>query len=129
MRRIWLAAVFGVIVGLLALPASRAVAGDAGQQKSATMERTIKVTMKYLLYLPKDYEQKPSWPLMLFLHGSGERGDDLQPSQEARPAQTDRGWEGVPVHRRFAAMPQGRMVGADGSKGTARRDCREVQGR
>ena len=33
--------------------------------------------MKYLLYLPKDYEQKPSWPLMLFLHGAGERGDDL----------------------------------------------------
>ncbi len=33
--------------------------------------------MKYLLYLPKDYEKKPSWPLMLFLHGAGERGDDL----------------------------------------------------
>ena len=34
--------------------------------------------MKYLLYLPKDYEQKPSWPLMLFLHGAGERGDNLE---------------------------------------------------
>ena len=33
--------------------------------------------MKYLIYLPKDYEQKASWPLMLFLHGSGERGDNL----------------------------------------------------
>ena len=30
--------------------------------------------MKYLLYLPADYQQKPSWPLMLFLHGSGMRG-------------------------------------------------------
>ena len=33
--------------------------------------------MKYLLYLPKDYNQKDSWPVLLFLHGSGERGDDL----------------------------------------------------
>jgi hypothetical protein len=30
--------------------------------------------MKYLLYLPKDYDQKGAWPLLLFLHGSGERG-------------------------------------------------------
>jgi predicted peptidase len=51
--------------------------GDAGQQKPAVLDRTIKVTMKYLLYLPKDYDQKASWPLMLFLHGAGERGDDL----------------------------------------------------
>jgi predicted peptidase len=36
------------------------------------------VNLKYLLYLPKDYDQKPSWPLMLFLHGAGERGDDIE---------------------------------------------------
>ena len=30
--------------------------------------------MKYLIYLPKDYEQKESWPLLLFLHGLGETG-------------------------------------------------------
>lgn len=34
--------------------------------------------MGYLLYLPKDYDTKESWPLVLFLHGSGERGDDLE---------------------------------------------------
>jgi len=33
--------------------------------------------MKYLLYLPKEYEQKTPCPVLLFLHGSGERGDDL----------------------------------------------------
>ena len=51
--------------------------GHVGQQKHADLDRTVKVTMKYLLYLPKDYEQKPSWPLLLFLHGVGERGDNL----------------------------------------------------
>ena len=25
----------------------------------------------------KGYERKPSWPLVLFLHGAGERGDNL----------------------------------------------------
>ncbi len=32
----------------------------------------------YLLFLPKDYGiDNRKWPVMMFLHGSGERGDDL----------------------------------------------------
>lgn len=46
-------------------------------QQPCELNRTIKVQMKYLLALPKDYDQKESWPLLLFLHGSGERGDNL----------------------------------------------------
>ncbi len=36
--------------------------------------------LKYLLYLPPDYAAKKDerWPLMLFLHGAGERGTDVQ---------------------------------------------------
>src|SRR5215510_8127515 len=36
--------------------------------------------LRYLLGLPADYESKADakWPLVLFLHGSGERGDDLE---------------------------------------------------
>ncbi len=33
--------------------------------------------LKYLVSLPPGYEQRAAWPLILFLHGSGERGDDL----------------------------------------------------
>jgi predicted peptidase len=47
-------------------------------QQSAQLNATVKVQMSYLLYLPKDYEKRESWPLLLFLHGSGERGDDLE---------------------------------------------------
>ncbi len=34
--------------------------------------------LPYLLFLPKHYEEDPTkrWPLILFLHGSGERGSD-----------------------------------------------------
>jgi predicted peptidase len=51
---------------------------NPGQQQGAQLERDRKVTMNYLIYLPKDYDQKESWPLLLFLHGAGERGDDLE---------------------------------------------------
>jgi poly(3-hydroxybutyrate) depolymerase len=30
----------------------------------------------YLVYLPPAYEQKEAWPLLLFLHGRGEEGED-----------------------------------------------------
>ncbi|MDH7604155.1 MAG: prolyl oligopeptidase family serine peptidase [Melioribacter sp.] len=36
------------------------------------------VNINYLLYLPKDYELRDKFPLLLFLHGAGERGNDLQ---------------------------------------------------
>jgi predicted peptidase len=36
-----------------------------------------KVNLPYLIYLPKDYKQKRNVPLLMFLHGAGERGDDL----------------------------------------------------
>ena len=51
-------------------------------QKAMQFDKKItqNVKMKYLLYLPADYidDGSRSFPLMLFLHGSGERGDDLQ---------------------------------------------------
>lgn len=39
-----------------------------------------KVAYNYLLHLPPDYGEDPTkrWPLILFLHGAGERGSDLK---------------------------------------------------
>ena len=31
----------------------------------------------YLLYLPEDYTPEESWPLVLYLHGAGSRGNDI----------------------------------------------------
>jgi len=33
-------------------------------------------TLSYRLFVPKDYDAKKKYPLILFLHGAGERGDD-----------------------------------------------------
>jgi predicted peptidase len=49
-------------------------------QHAQTFEKEITKTLscKYLLFLPEGYgRQQKRWPLMLFLHGAGERGDDL----------------------------------------------------
>ncbi len=39
-----------------------------------------KSKLKFSLYLPNEYGQDKSrrWPLVIFLHGAGERGDDLE---------------------------------------------------
>lgn len=43
-------------------------------------EITKAVALDYLLFLPQDYGRDPEkkWPLMLFLHGTGERGNSLE---------------------------------------------------
>ncbi|HWQ71177.1 MAG TPA: alpha-amylase family glycosyl hydrolase [Desulfitobacteriaceae bacterium] len=47
--------------------------------KSFSREFPAKTSINYLLYLPDGYQDKEkSWPLILFLHGSGERGTDLE---------------------------------------------------
>jgi len=48
------------------------VADDAGQERE--------VTLRYWLFVPAGYaaDEAKKWPLLLFLHGGGERGDDLE---------------------------------------------------
>lgn len=43
-------------------------------------EITKTVSLRYQLYLPSKYgdDRKRQWPLMLFLHGAGERGSDIE---------------------------------------------------
>jgi len=43
------------------------------------LEKTFIKELKYLFYLPDSYNSDTTakWPLILFLHGSGERGNDL----------------------------------------------------
>ncbi|MEA3345698.1 MAG: prolyl oligopeptidase family serine peptidase [Chloroflexota bacterium] len=52
------------------------------KQQKMTFEKLVTKTvqLKYLLYLPQDYDgdSDTRWPLILFLHGAGERGDDLE---------------------------------------------------
>lgn len=53
-------------------PASRAAEFEDGEPSPAD-------ALRYLVHVPEDYDTDPGrhWPLVLFLHGAGERGSDL----------------------------------------------------
>jgi predicted peptidase len=78
MTRRSLAALFAT--PLLALAA---LAGPA--RETGFLNRVIEQDgqkLRYVVYVPLDYTPEKKWPVVLFLHGAGERGDDgLKQSQ------------------------------------------------
>lgn len=62
-----------------------AVARDTGFiNRKITVNGTVS---RYVVYLPDTYAVKGTWPIILFLHGSGERGSDgLTETQVGLPA-------------------------------------------
>ncbi len=52
----------------------------AQSHENYTADVTLKVRYPYLLSLPEGYaaDTEKKWPLIVFLHGSGERGDNLE---------------------------------------------------
>lgn len=56
-------------------------APEAGVQRAQKLDKEVNTPVKadYLLYLPTGYGADPQkkWPVILFLHGSGERGSDI----------------------------------------------------
>jgi predicted peptidase len=54
---------------------------EKGKQQAKHFEKevSVKVKLNYLLYLPEGYgKEEKAWPLVLFLHGAGESGDNLE---------------------------------------------------
>ena len=79
LKRLWL---LPLLLGLSACSSvkhsSTMKPGQTAQKFSC--ERKQVLFADYLLYLPKDYaaDSVQRWPLILFLHGAGERGSNLQ---------------------------------------------------
>ena len=46
--------------------------------KTGSGDDAKEVKVQYLLFLPATYQKDRPVPLMLFLHGAGERGEDLE---------------------------------------------------
>src|SRR5438132_10470091 len=82
----WVVAL-AAVTGLAAVPV-RSWADDKEsarqQQKHFEKEITIRVKLNYLLYLP-DGKGDKAWPLVLFLHGAGESGNDLNKVKKHGP--------------------------------------------
>ncbi len=85
---------------LLAAIATTAHAESAMKLESMTLDQTVtqKVHLRYWLSLPDGYEADTSkkWPLVLFLHGAGERGDDLELVTKHGPPKVVRAGKNLP---------------------------------
>lgn len=78
--KLFFIAILIVAINFLGCSNSSVVKMNEGKQTAQSFEGKYQkeVKLNYLLYLPKDYEQKDKVPLLLFLHGAGERGDNLE---------------------------------------------------
>lgn len=80
------------LILLMSLSSISFAEGEKGSpvanQQSCTFEKEVKITLHYLLYLPEGYDkdQTAKWPMILFLHGAGERGNDLEMVKKHGPA-------------------------------------------
>jgi len=57
-------------------------------QYARAFKKTVRktVSINYLMFLPKDYgKSNRLWPMILFLHGAGERGDNLEAVKKHGP--------------------------------------------
>jgi predicted peptidase len=70
---------FTLAVSLAPLQAAEPQAGQQVEQPFTTKDDAgNETTIRYWLYLPANHDGKTKLPLLLFLHGAGERGDDLE---------------------------------------------------
>ena len=73
--------VFGFAFVLVAALCSSGLAAKEQEKLGQHPEKYTKdkASLEYELYLPPKYNADPAvkWPLIIFLHGSGERGDNV----------------------------------------------------
>src|SRR5262252_5217267 len=62
-----------VSVAALAMPALARNRETGFLNRSVTVRGTV---YKYQIYVPPNWNRRKKWPVVLFLHGAGERGDD-----------------------------------------------------
>ena len=101
---------------LLILMLSLLVAAPSYARKHETgfLDRTITVqgtTYKYQVFVPDNWNSHEKWPVILFLHGAGERGDDglLQTDVGIGPGHSQ--WTQPDTgDRSDAAMPEESLV-------------------
>lgn len=53
--------------------------GGAGDVETGMISKSVTVdgaARTYVVYVPPEYDPSETWPMVVFLHGAGERGDD-----------------------------------------------------
>ena len=73
------ACLFPAVPAVPAAFAESVASMDLPATGQSTVETTTRVELDYLIHFPADYDPagEQTYPLVIFLHGAGERGDDL----------------------------------------------------
>src|SRR5688572_11875805 len=77
----------GVVAAVLALVVCAAPGAGAQERSQETgfLNATARMgahAMPYVVYVPRDYTPARRWPVILFLHGAGERGENGLPASQ-----------------------------------------------
>ncbi|HZK82535.1 MAG TPA: prolyl oligopeptidase family serine peptidase [Humisphaera sp.] len=78
-------------------------------QHPETFQKEITIKLDYLLSIPTDYNKEATkkWPLILFLHGSGERGSNIDKvKQHGPPKIVDKDKDSVLAKEFIVVSPQ-----------------------
>jgi len=70
---------WSVVILLALFIAGFVSTASAGKPETGFLTRTILLggkTYRYQVYVPAEWNKSKKWPVVLFLHGAGERGDD-----------------------------------------------------
>ena len=86
-----------VVLLIVVAPSTAQELQALGQQTAQQMELADGTQLAYLQYLPSDYDPSRKWPLLLFLHGSGERGSDLEKVKIHGPPKLIAGGKSFPL--------------------------------
>lgn len=82
---------------------------NAQETETGFLDRAVSIDgteYKYQVYVPRDYNESERWPVILFLHGAGERGaDGLLQTQVGLPAAIRRTPERWPALAIFPQVP------------------------
>lgn len=96
-----------LLAGMLALSGCTTIT----QNETGFLDRTISVAgeeHRYQVYLPANYDPGMRWPVILFLHGAGERGQDgLAPTHVGLGRAIRFDWESWPAIVVFPQVPAG----------------------
>jgi poly(3-hydroxybutyrate) depolymerase len=91
------------------------------EPSSFTAEVPVAVGYRFLLALPEGYEADAGkqWPLVVFLHGAGERGDDLEAVKKHGPLKELTEGRKIPAIIAAPQCPEGSVWNAHGVKALA----------
>ncbi|MCM8529875.1 MAG: prolyl oligopeptidase family serine peptidase [Lentisphaeraceae bacterium] len=59
---------------------------ETTQIPDAVFSKTVSINKDFLVYKPKNYSSEKALPLMIFLHGMGERGNDILKAKKHGPS-------------------------------------------